>query len=287
MAKPHGKMVNVKGRKMHVCTMGIGKKNIVLLPGLNCPLPSVEYAPLMRELAKKHTVSIVELFGYGHSDSADTPRTNENYTGEIREALTIAGINPPYVLMPYSASGIYAEYYASIYPSEVAGLILLDSTPTVETVAKEWTEFFEDNAELEPYYEGDEEQPLNESEIEKLTAEYLLHGYTLEELEEFEEVPNDMDTIMAQDMALLQNIIEVIKLPFPKEIPVLVFSSGYDGHDEEERAEHEQRSVDHMARFGEQAKHIIIENSTHTDIAYHKDFVKIICKEIYEFLMEE
>ena len=99
-------MVKVNGKNMHVRQMGMGEKIIVLLPGWNVPLPSVEFAPLMRELAKKYTVCAVEYFGYGHSDSTDSPHTNENYTQAIREVLALAGLKPPYVLMPYSCSGV-------------------------------------------------------------------------------------------------------------------------------------------------------------------------------------
>jgi len=35
-------------------------------------------------------------------------------------------------------------------------LILLDSTPAVEAVAKEWADFFEGNTEIGSYYDGDE-----------------------------------------------------------------------------------------------------------------------------------
>ena len=39
-----------------------------------------------------------------------------------------------------------------------------------------------------------------------------------------------------------------------------------------------------MDRLGEQAKLVIIEGSTHDDIYYHRDYRKIISKEIDEFL---
>ncbi|MCL2674753.1 MAG: alpha/beta hydrolase, partial [Defluviitaleaceae bacterium] len=79
MVVPHGKLVKVNGKNMHIRQMGKGEKTIVLLPGYGVPLPTVEFAPLMRELAKKYTVCTVELAGYGHSEGTDTPRTNENY----------------------------------------------------------------------------------------------------------------------------------------------------------------------------------------------------------------
>lgn len=124
--EPYGEMVEVSNKKMHVYSMGQGNDTIVLLPGHGVPLPSADFAPLMRKLSEKYRVVTVEYFGVGFSDETDTPRTNENYMNEIREALHKAGIEPPYILMPHSISGIYSEYYATKHPEEVKGLILLN-----------------------------------------------------------------------------------------------------------------------------------------------------------------
>ena len=108
--------VEVKGKKMFCRTMGSGQEIIVILPGYNVQLPSVEFAPLMRKLAAKYTVCTLEFFGYGRSDSTDEARTSENFVTEIRCALKEIGLKPPYHLLPYSIAGIYAEYYAANFP---------------------------------------------------------------------------------------------------------------------------------------------------------------------------
>ena len=286
MAKPHGQLVKVNGRNMHIRQMGTGDKIIVLLPGLNDPLPSVEYVPLMRDLSKKYTVCVIEYFGYGHSDPIDTARTNENYVQEIREGLTKAGLKPPYVLMPYSVSGIYAEYYASKFPEEIEGLVLLDSTTTIEIVAKEWIytqdDITEMKSELLSLTLPSEEEVKNDEEG---IAYFTEHGYTKEEVIETSIIPNQIETILAQDIALSSCIFEVLTMQIPKEIPILVFSSGLEEmEDESERVEYEKRRKDHINRLGESAKLVIIESSTHIDIAYHRAHRMIICKEIDKFL---
>lgn len=286
VTKPHGQIVEVKGHKMHIRQMGAGRKTIVLLPGLNEALPSVEYAPLMRDLSKNYTVCIIEYFGYGHSDPIDTKRTNENYVQEIREGLAKAGLKPPYVLMPYSCSGIYAEYYAAKYPNEIEALILLDCTTTVEEVAHAWTyteiEIDEIISELESFTEFPEDN--DEEVIEEEIAEFVRHGYTKEEVIETITMPNHAETIFAQDIALSKNIFEVLTMQIPKEIPVLVFGSGLEAiNGIDAQYEHAKLRRDHMARLGEHARLVVIEGSTHGNITYHRDYRKIICKEIDEF----
>ena len=290
MAKPQGKLVQINRGKIHIRQMGCGEKTIVLLPGLGCPLPTIEFAPLMRKLSEKYTVCIIELFGYGFSDSTNTPRTNENYAEEIQETLKMAGLKPPYVLMPYSASGIYAEYYAAKYPNEIAGLILLDSSPTVKAIAQLWAYTEEEIEELTTALkqaEHSEYTSLDEEAINKIYTEFLTHGYTWEELEDIDEVPNHQDTLIAQDIALSGNIREVLTMQIPKHIPILVFSAGLVELDDDERVEYENYRKDHMTRLGDKAKLIVIEGSNHLNIAYHRDYLKIISSEIDKFLGRE
>jgi len=272
---------------MHVRQMGSGANTIILLPGLGMPLPSVEFAPLMRELSKKHTVCVVEIFGYGHSDGTDSPRTNENHVEEIREGLKVAGLQPPYVLMPFSCTGIYSEYYAAKYPSEIAGLILLDTTATVESYAQLFAEL-----EHQPAENFDSEDVIEEVEQsydeDELIAEYVGHGYTVEEIQEIIDMTaalTHIDTQSAQEKALSENIFEVASIPIPKEIPILVFHSDWaEDFDEEDFEEHQKYYNDHMHRLGEQAKLVIIKGSTHENIYYHSDFRMIISNEIDKFL---
>ena len=303
MVNSDGKLVQVKGKSMNVRQMGTGDKTIVLLPGWGTPLPSVEFAPLMRELSKKYTVCTIELFGYGHSDSTDTPRTNENYLQEMREALALAGLKPPYVLMPYSCSGIYCEYYAAKYPKEIAGLILLDCSATLEVVARAWTytedmikEMYEELeanalsgktpamlAQVELIEQGHSTEDIKNM-VENAVAEYIAHGYTAEEIEQLDKFPNHERTLLAQDIALSANVFELLHLPIPKNIPILAFHSGMADSDDDERIEYEQYSKDHIARLGDHVKRVVIEGSTHSDIYYHSDYRKVISEEIDAFL---
>lgn len=128
--EPAGKLVEVAGGRMHVRSMGSGGDTIVLLPGMGVALPSAEFGPLMRKLSERHTVVCVEYFGVGFSSGTARPRSCGNYVEETRAALVAAGFKPPYLLMPHSISGVFAEYYAETHPEEVKAIISLDGTST-------------------------------------------------------------------------------------------------------------------------------------------------------------
>jgi pimeloyl-ACP methyl ester carboxylesterase len=299
MTKPQGQLAKVNGHNIHIRKMGDGSKTIVLLPGWNVPLPSVEFAPLMRELSKKYTVCTIELFGYGHSDGIDTPRTNENYMEEIRQTLSLAGLKPPYILMPYSCSGLYCEYYATKHPEEVEALILLDCTSSgeeMDALTKEdlkelnqvADEYNEAVIELEGITFDDFEYEMRSESPEEYQM-YLDLGFTKEEIFETSTVPNDMDTLMLQYIALPDNVKELMAMDnhLADDIPVLLFSSENKDeeldHDEQLELDNylEEYRSGHLAKLGGKARLVVIKGSDHSDIYYHHE---IISKEIDDFL---
>ncbi len=217
-AAPYGQMIEVNQQRMHVYSMGKGEKTIVLLPGFGVSLPSADFGPLMRELSKENTVVCIEYFGVGFSDQTDTPRTNANYTEEIRTALSLAGFKAPYVLMPHSVSGIYSEYYASQYADEVAAIIMLDTTSTVKTDAE--------NPPQIAYQMGKLQQACGISRLANglvPPAQKAENGYTAKEIGDYKLFTNHVlnDTIIDQSCRTIDNINEVSELTFPPEVPVL------------------------------------------------------------------
>lgn len=88
--------------------------------------PVLEYSPLYRRLSDEYKIAVVEKAGYGMSESTDTERTVENMVSESREALKMAGINPPYILAPHSYSGFEAIYWANTYSDEIKAVLSID-----------------------------------------------------------------------------------------------------------------------------------------------------------------
>jgi pimeloyl-ACP methyl ester carboxylesterase len=123
----YGQLVPVDGKNMNVMIQGDAKDTVVLLPGFGTAAPALDFKPLTAALVPNYKVVVVEPFGYGLSDETDKPRTSENITAEVHEALAGLGIDS-YVLMGHSIAGIYALDYANKYRSEVKAFVGIDSS---------------------------------------------------------------------------------------------------------------------------------------------------------------
>lgn len=80
------------------------------------------------EIAREYTAFAYNRPGYGKSDPVSTPRDGAHVVDELRTLLQNAGLKPPYILVGHSLGGLYMQQFARRYPSEVAALVLVDST---------------------------------------------------------------------------------------------------------------------------------------------------------------
>lgn len=273
--KPYGKMVEVDNENMHVYSMGDGEETIVLLAGFGIPLPSADFAPLMRKLSEKYTVVTVEYPGVGFSDETDKPRTCENYMKEIRTSLDKAGFKPPYILMPHSISGIYSEYYATKHPEEVKGMILLDTTSTAFTMEMP-KEMLAPYDNIGKFFQniGLMRIMINLTPKTLLTAE---DGYTQKEMDDFKKYMGYSinDTKTEQLKNTFTCVGEVKYLSFPEDIPVLkiiakqtienkenmVASTDEDMKKIFEYIGSMEYQEDHLERLRDNASYVILDGS--------------------------
>ena len=123
---PIGKLVDVGGYNIHLYTTGSGGPSVILDAGMGCN--ALGWSLVQPKVAEFTQVTAVDRAGNGWSDESPLERTSENIIMEFRTALKKASIPAPYVLVGHSFGGINAQLWASLYPDEVLGVILVDSS---------------------------------------------------------------------------------------------------------------------------------------------------------------
>ena len=86
------------------------------------------WSDIFAAISSTNTVFAYDRPGIGRSKPTTRPRDGNTIVSDLRALLKRRGLPPPYVLVGHSAGGLYMQLYARLYPSEVAGLVLVDST---------------------------------------------------------------------------------------------------------------------------------------------------------------
>ena len=120
-----GQRVDVGGFSLHIYCTGEGSPTVVVDAG-NGDF-SVGWSGIQPEVAKSTRICTYDRAGYGWSDPSPSPRTAKVMAEELHTLLVNAGIEPPYVLVGHSLGGHNVHMFASLYPDEVAGIVLVDS----------------------------------------------------------------------------------------------------------------------------------------------------------------
>jgi pimeloyl-ACP methyl ester carboxylesterase len=123
---PPGRLVDVGGRRLHILCAGEGSPTVILEAGLG--LGMVTWRHIQPEVAKTTRVCSYDRAGYGWSDAGPLPRAATQVTGELHLLLAKAGISRPLVLVGHSLGGLFVRHYAAVYPRDVAGMVLVDSS---------------------------------------------------------------------------------------------------------------------------------------------------------------
>jgi len=120
-----GQAVDIGGRTLNLYCSGQGTPTVILETGGNSP--GYAWLLLQSKMAVFTRACWYDRAGVGWSDPPSSPRTSATVTSDLHEALHRAGVLPPYVMAGGSVGGEYVHIYTARYPSDVAGLVLIDS----------------------------------------------------------------------------------------------------------------------------------------------------------------
>jgi pimeloyl-ACP methyl ester carboxylesterase len=126
------------GRKMYVACRGTGSPTIVLVGGLRASAEDWSIAvrskpAVFPEIAKFTRVCAYDRPGTpvgeapSRSDPVPQPTTAGDAVAGSHALLRAAGVAGPYVLAGQSYGGLIVRLFASTYPAEISGLVLVDA----------------------------------------------------------------------------------------------------------------------------------------------------------------
>jgi pimeloyl-ACP methyl ester carboxylesterase len=125
---PPGRLIDLGGWRLHLTCSGEAKPGqpaVILEAGAGDF--SVDWSLVQPGVAQFARVCSYDRAGSGWSDLGPRPRTLHQIVWELHTLLDKATMKSPYVLVGHSYGGWIVRLYASTYPNEIAGMVLVEA----------------------------------------------------------------------------------------------------------------------------------------------------------------
>lgn len=120
-----GRWVEIgRGQKLYVVEKGSGGPAVLFEAGIAAT--NLNWHHIQEKVSCFTATASYDRIGLGWSSPCRSLRTPGNISAELHTMLEIAGIKPPYILVGHSFGGLVMRRYATKYPKEVAGVVLVD-----------------------------------------------------------------------------------------------------------------------------------------------------------------
>jgi pimeloyl-ACP methyl ester carboxylesterase len=124
-APPLGALYDVGGgRRLMLHHAGTGTPAVVIEAGAGSF--GLDYLNLFELCAKRTTCVLYDRAGSGWSDPVPSSRSVREIVTDLHDALRVAGIEGPYLLVGHSLGGLLVRAFAQHFPHDVVGLVLID-----------------------------------------------------------------------------------------------------------------------------------------------------------------
>jgi pimeloyl-ACP methyl ester carboxylesterase len=124
-AQSHAR-IDVGGHRLDYVQEGTGGPAVVFETGLADSLDT--WLPMARMVSELTTAIAYSRAGFGRSESGAPDHSVPHAVADLHALLHRLSIRPPVVLVARSYGSLIARLYVSLYPADVAGLVLVDGT---------------------------------------------------------------------------------------------------------------------------------------------------------------
>jgi pimeloyl-ACP methyl ester carboxylesterase len=121
-----GSLVDVGDHSLHLSCTGSGSPTVVLQAGGG--EMSSAFGWIAPALSEETRVCVYDRAGHGWSESSGTAQDGAEIAADLHSLLERGRVPGPYVLAGHSFGGLYTLTFAALYPDEVAGMVLVDTT---------------------------------------------------------------------------------------------------------------------------------------------------------------
>jgi pimeloyl-ACP methyl ester carboxylesterase len=121
-----GQLIDVGGHSLHLRCTGSGSPTVVLEPGGG--EMSADLGWIAPAVAGDTRVCVYDRAGRGWSQPASARQDGTQIATDLHALLHRGNVAGPYVLAGHSFGGLYVQSFAALYPDEVVGMVLIDST---------------------------------------------------------------------------------------------------------------------------------------------------------------
>ncbi|HWC74353.1 MAG TPA: alpha/beta hydrolase, partial [Gemmatimonadales bacterium] len=119
-------LVDIGGRHLDVLRTGSGGPPVVFEVGLADSLDT--WIPVSTAIGESTTAIAYSRAGFGRSDPSPDGYSAHQAVTDLHELLHRLPIAAPYILVGRSYGGLLMRLYTSLYPADVAGLVIVDGT---------------------------------------------------------------------------------------------------------------------------------------------------------------
>jgi pimeloyl-ACP methyl ester carboxylesterase len=121
-------LVDIGGRRLHISCTGTGSPTVILEAGLGDS--SATWKSVQPPVAQVTRVCSYDRAGKGTSDPDPRKefRTSRAAVDDLSRLLRAAPVSGPYVLVGHSLGGAYIRLYATRFPKDVVGMVLVDAS---------------------------------------------------------------------------------------------------------------------------------------------------------------
>lgn len=126
MRKFEKKLITIDNQQHEYAVAGQGRPVVVFVNGSGGPMEG--WHAIFHEVSQASTVFTYNRAGIGRSSKPVVPQDGETIISTLRQLMLHIGLRPPYILVGHSLGGLYVQLYARIYPDEIAGIVLIESS---------------------------------------------------------------------------------------------------------------------------------------------------------------